>query len=388
MVNRKIVVNTNDPKNDRAILTCKSRVLSPFKLEPRMLKFQRIKRSSEKATSEITIKRGDGDPIKPTVEGGLRAGLQAEIEEIAAGEEYKLKVTLTKPWPARELRTSLRLGTGITRVPHQNVTVYAQVEPIVSTSPGVISIPPKLTRDFTRDIKLYWATKERPNIQSARCTSEEIKVEIKEDESGEQFISLFVPADTTFKKTYASIIIRTDYAEFPAVTVPVRVQSSLRFPKRGNNLKRSRSITSPKATPVKTRKPAKTPEDPQKKSTPASPNKQAQPPVKGTPLTLLDEAPGNDPEPMVHLASFNVRSQSPQPTRPAPGPGKDKEKCGAADDETPATPRPAEPGTVPVFACQAPAFTAKPVWLGQPAYFSWKVSNPGTADLHLRLKGG
>jgi len=42
----------------------------------------------------------------------------------------------------------------------------------------------------------------------------------------------------------------------------------------------------------------------------------------------------------------------------------------------------------PRFACKEMTVTGEPVWQGKKARFDFVVTNEGTGDLQLRLKGG
>ncbi|MCP4594330.1 MAG: hypothetical protein GY842_26675 [bacterium] len=84
----------------------------------------------------------------------------------------------------------------------------------------------------------------------------------------------------------------------------------------------------------------------------------------------------------------------------AGGPG-----CGAKGDPPPATPlelvtagertgdtelAPGEApaGGTPQFKCAETTSTVKPSWTGKPVVGKWVVSNTGTANLTLKIKGG
>lgn len=66
--------------------------------------------------------------------------------------------------------------------------------------------------------------------------------------------------------------------------------------------------------------------------------------------------------------------------------------CGAEEPATAQVPpkpskTPPMPGH-PHFACKEMTVTGEPVWQGQKARFNFVVTNEGTADLQLRVKGG
>ena len=77
----------------------------------------------------VTIKRGDAGPLKLEIVGGGKPGIEAFLEEIKAGEEYKLVISLTPPMKPGQLRSWVRIKTGTTEAPEKTVPVYAKIPP-------------------------------------------------------------------------------------------------------------------------------------------------------------------------------------------------------------------------------------------------------------------
>ena len=75
----------------------------------------------------VRIKRGDAGPLKLEVVDGGKPGIEAYLEEIKAGEEYDLVVSLVPPMKPGQLRSWVRIKTGAADAPEKTVPVYAKI---------------------------------------------------------------------------------------------------------------------------------------------------------------------------------------------------------------------------------------------------------------------
>ena len=57
----------------------------PFKASPRFVRFQQIEPDTTPQPIVVTLRRGDGGPLKPKIESLGKDGVDAEIEEIREG---------------------------------------------------------------------------------------------------------------------------------------------------------------------------------------------------------------------------------------------------------------------------------------------------------------
>jgi hypothetical protein len=87
--------------------------------------------------------------------------------------------------------------------------------------------------------------------------------------------------------------------------------------------------------------------------------------------------------------------QSPPPPQPAIQPAEIAETadwgCGpktTPPDEPLLPDQSTDPAAQPRWACDQIRVVGEPVWLGKPASFTFVIRNQGTADLHIRAKGG
>jgi hypothetical protein len=124
---KRISVTTNDPKRKKVTLRASGRVLVPFKSSPRFVNFKKIDPDTTPQPIVVTLRRGDGGPLDPKIEGFGKPGIDAILEEIREGEEYRLIIGVSPPIKPGRLRSWIRLSTGVEEVPMKTVPVYAEI---------------------------------------------------------------------------------------------------------------------------------------------------------------------------------------------------------------------------------------------------------------------
>ena len=126
---KKVKVTTNDPQHRTEQLTCKGKVLVPFKASPRYANFREVFDETTPLPLTVTIKRGDGGPLDLEIVNANNPGIVADLKEIKAGEEYELLIGLDPPQKPGRLRAWVKIKTGIEQVPSTTIPVYATIPP-------------------------------------------------------------------------------------------------------------------------------------------------------------------------------------------------------------------------------------------------------------------
>ena len=126
-VKKTITVYSNDPKHVKETLTCNVKVKVPFKTSPTVANFRNIDEQTTPLPQTVTIKRGDGGPLKLEIVEAGKAGINTLLEEIEPGEHYELIIGLSPPMNPGRLRSWVKLKTGIEEVPETTVPVYGQI---------------------------------------------------------------------------------------------------------------------------------------------------------------------------------------------------------------------------------------------------------------------
>ena len=76
---------------------------------------------------KVTIQKGDGGPLKLEIVDVGREGIDAVLHEIVPGERYELIVGLAPPIKAGQLRSWVRVKTGVEEMKETTVPVYAKI---------------------------------------------------------------------------------------------------------------------------------------------------------------------------------------------------------------------------------------------------------------------
>ncbi|MFH0982357.1 MAG: DUF1573 domain-containing protein [Planctomycetota bacterium] len=137
---KTVSVTTNDPQHQRETLTCKGRVLVPFKTTPRFANFQ-VTDAATPLPQTIVIQRGDGGPLQLEVMQGGVPGIETKLREIRPGEHYELVVGIDPPQTPGKLRSWVKLKTGLAELPETTIPVYADIPPSWG-EPGAVAVQP------------------------------------------------------------------------------------------------------------------------------------------------------------------------------------------------------------------------------------------------------
>ena len=109
------------------MLTAKLKILVPFKSTPRYVNFREVDPDSTPAPQKVTIQRGDGGPLKLEIVEVGREGIDAVLNEIIPGEQYELIVGLAPPINSGQMRSWVRVKTGVEEMKETTVPVYAKI---------------------------------------------------------------------------------------------------------------------------------------------------------------------------------------------------------------------------------------------------------------------
>ena len=119
------MVTTNDPDHPTEALLCKGQILESIRMAPKYANFGRISAEVPRHEKKISLTRGDGGPLSLEL-GPIRTpGVEANLQEIEAGERYELLVALTGPFESERIRATLQLETGVPESPRVTIPVYA-----------------------------------------------------------------------------------------------------------------------------------------------------------------------------------------------------------------------------------------------------------------------
>ena len=231
---RKVTVTTNDPNHPKVTLVCKGKVLVPFNVKPKTVRFPKINRDSLEQTKKATITRGDGGPIKLELIPVTGGNVTASLREIEPGEVYELDVTIKPPWPAKKMRHPLKIKTGIPQAPQASVVVYADVRGPVEAVPERLSFRYSDEETTEKPVRLVWEDGLPHKILSASIADPQFVVRIEQDDQGRHSVVVGLPKGAMPAKRSLSLEIKTDDQKNPTVRVPV---TAIKLPKKNKQPK-------------------------------------------------------------------------------------------------------------------------------------------------------
>jgi hypothetical protein len=211
---------------------CKGQILEPLVLNPRHVNFGQVSRTSSNLTKKIKISRGDGGPLKPKLISGENENFKVQLNELKAGEEYELEVTLATPFEGKVARTKLSLETGVEQAPTLDVPLYAMVRPRVEAVPRRFVVPANRAADWEESARLKWDDGGTHKIVEATVNDPDLKIRVDEEENGNQRVVVMVPTDYKATTTARTVTVKTDDAQTPTLRIPIRFDTKKRTPPR------------------------------------------------------------------------------------------------------------------------------------------------------------
>lgn len=217
-----LTVRTNDSQRPQIALMANAEIASALQIEPAMISFGQIDRSStEPVSKSVKIRRGSGGPIKPSVDAMASPSLHAELKEVTPGEEYDLTVTAGPPWPNGPLNTAISVNTGVERSPNEGIPVVIQVQPRLAAEPMYLMVDEKKCATEAQDmtVDLVWRGGPPGKIESAVASRDDIAVEVGPS-AERQTVTIKLPVGFKLDRTKAQrVMIKTDDPAAPLLGI-------------------------------------------------------------------------------------------------------------------------------------------------------------------------
>lgn len=243
---RKISVETNDPNHPKVTLTCNGQIMEPLNLKPKRITFRNVRRTAPDQKKTVVITPADAGALKLKLAPVNSKYFEAVLVEIEEGQRYELEVTLKGPLPAKAVRTSFKLETGLAQTPSITIPASATPRPHVLAEPRRFTVPADRKADWKQSVHLEWDDDVPHKILGATATQPGLKVTVVEKD-GQQEVVLEVPEGFETQPGGNSVTITTDDAAAPTVRVSVFFRRKTRSPRTG----RSTSLGNTKATAAK-----------------------------------------------------------------------------------------------------------------------------------------
>lgn len=259
-ITKNVTATTNDRANPSVPLTCEANVLTALKTEPENINFGSVKRDADVQKTVVKIARGDGGPLKPKILTTGNPQIQAELNEIEAGEKYEVTVTAAPPWPDATLRGALQIETGVEQEPVKNIPIYATLLPRLQTVPQRFTLRANTPSELKLVARLNWDDDKPGKVLEATVNDPQLTARL-EDQNNQQVVVLDVPAG--YKPTSSAgtqVTLKTDDPAVPTLKIPVFVMGRQPQPAAPGIAPPARAAAQPGAVaqPARLREPAAT----------------------------------------------------------------------------------------------------------------------------------
>lgn len=278
-VSQKVTIESNDPVQPRLQLSVAGEVKNVYDMKPasRVI-FPRLERDS-KTTQTIEMTNNMDKPVflklKPSK---AKSPFDIKLEEVEAGQKYKLVVATLPPLKTGANNTKVEIATGVERIPTMSVNVSAYITARVSVSPPRLFVSPKLTKAYTKTIRVSYRADKPIKITKIESASDKVTAELLPPPANARpnattkwhQIKVSLPPANELPEDGTTLTIYTDdpSPEYQKLTVDITTPQAFRRKALKAAQKRNRpGLTVQKAAPAG-KKPAVAPKKPVKPDKP------------------------------------------------------------------------------------------------------------------------
>lgn len=221
-LNTSITLRTNDKDHASVRLVGEATVKSAMRIQPDRAAFGRVKRNSDATTKTLTLTRGDGGPINPSVHSTGRSNVSAAVREIEPNEKYELDITVAPPWPNSRINGQVLLDTGVEESPRQRVTYYGAVDPRLQAQPARIQIPADYELGSELTATLNWSTDRPPgHVTDVRITIPNATARVEERNENQVLVVELPQGYEPARRRLYHVMVQTDDPQVKQLRVPI-----------------------------------------------------------------------------------------------------------------------------------------------------------------------
>lgn len=253
IAHQKITIDTNDPQRPSVDIEVKGSVLHVYRPAPDdKVYFGQVPETAQ-MTKSLDLFNNMDHPVSLKLKPVEDKNYDVKLEEVEAGQKYRLTVTTRPPLPIGFRSLELELETGVEKLPIFPVSIGAHVLSPVSVVPTRIEVPFGDGLPTSRPIQLRYLPDKKLTIKEITSNSPRVKArqlpprEKKDENSAFESIGLMVDLPAFNNITPGmELVIATDSADerYQRLVVPIVQQAA------------------PKASLAPTSRPANQPSEP------------------------------------------------------------------------------------------------------------------------------
>ncbi|MCA9256343.1 MAG: DUF1573 domain-containing protein [Phycisphaerales bacterium] len=224
---KSLTLHSNDPRSPQTTLTLAGRVRHYLDATPSALGFGKLDGDGHRER-RITITNRAEKPVSVTLdESSLDRRFHYELIETTPGRTFELYVDTKPPFDPGVFRGEVRLKTNLPNQPEMTIPVYAIMPERVEVLPRVISIAQGTGANAESSPSVYVLSVQnngdKPvHVTGASSGDPRVHVVSRPIIEGRKYrVQVQIPADYAVPSSGADVLIKTDDAVFPVLSVTI-----------------------------------------------------------------------------------------------------------------------------------------------------------------------
>lgn len=220
---KTISVACNDKTQPSHILQLKGTIWKPIDVAPQFAVLN-IPPDAPNASTTVKIINNTEEPVTLSPPESNNPAFTAEVKTNQPGKEYELTVSTKSTLPPGNVQGIITLKTSSTNLPVVNVTVWANVQPVLAIMPPQITLPPApLTTKTLPSVTIQNNTTNTLSLSEPQINLQDVDITLQEILPGRAFsATLAFPQGFTLPQDRQTVFtVKTSHPKYPVVRVPV-----------------------------------------------------------------------------------------------------------------------------------------------------------------------
>ena len=220
---KQITVVCNDKSQQTVFLQLKGVVYKPLDITPAMA-FLNLPPDANGGSTTVTITNHTDEPLLLWDAASNNKTFTAELKTNTPGKAYQLVVSAVPPLGSPVMQAQISVKTSWANQPTLNVPVYANVQPVLSVNPSIISLPPSpLTVAQTSSVTIQNHSASPLSLTNAAVNAPGVEVEIQATQPGHMFTALtkFPAGFEVQPGQLIELTMQSSNPKYPLVKVPI-----------------------------------------------------------------------------------------------------------------------------------------------------------------------
>ncbi|MCB9858271.1 MAG: DUF1573 domain-containing protein [Phycisphaerales bacterium] len=235
---KRITLNSNDPRSPQMTLTLSGVIRHFLEVTPSAIGFGKLDGDGHRERKVTIVNRSERPVSLTMVPSSLDKHFEYDLIETSPGHAFELYVDAHPPYEPGTYRGDILIKTNNPSQPELSIGVFAIMPERVEVLPRVISIATPATAERPDAPSVHVLNVQnngdKPvHVTGATCEDKNVKVVTKDVIDGRKYrVQVKLPANYTLSPTGSNIILKTDDAEFPVLTVTIAQSARRATPPR------------------------------------------------------------------------------------------------------------------------------------------------------------